>query len=121
MFKNKIFGLFVLSFVLVPPLVVLADDPTSRFINPGPIATGLGGPASGVAVDVEIWDSAGGGTMLGTESHSVDTDGSGTITNDTGFGDFELGRGTGGVNPTLFQNAAASPISRYFGCDAGRS
>ncbi len=111
--KHKIFALLVLFFVLLPTLVVLADDPTSMFINPGRISTGLGGPASGVAVVVEIWNSAVGGTMLGTEPHTVNTDGSGTITNDTGFGDFELGRGSGGVNPTFFQNAAASPISRY--------
>ncbi len=111
--KYKIFGLLVLPFVLVPALVVLADDPTSRHIDLGQISTGLGGPSSGVAVNVEAWDSAVGGTMLGTEPHSVDTDSSGTITNDNGFGDFELGRGSGGVDSTFFQNAAASPISRY--------
>lgn len=113
MVKHKISALLVLSFVLVPTVVLLADDPTSGFINPGPISTVIGGPASGAAVNAEIWNSAVNGTMLGTEPHIVDVDASGTITNDTGFGDFELGRGSGGVDATLFQNAAASPISRY--------
>src|SRR5215472_7432342 len=89
-------------FVLGMMSLVRADDPTSKFVSLAPIPSALTASSSGVAVQFEVWDQATAGTMIFSEAHTVDTDASANITNDTGFADLLLGRPTG-LNPANFQ------------------
>jgi len=84
--------LFVAALVLALGIAVRADDPTSKYVSLGPVATTLPPSSTGITVQFEIWDSATAGTFMSTQSHTVDTNAGGTITNDTGAVDLLLGR-----------------------------
>ena len=92
---------FLLLFVLLAALPLLADDPTSQYVSLSPIPCTLPPSSSALVVQFEVWDSATGGLQVSSETHNVDINGSSTITNDTGFSDLLLGR-PGGLNAGNF-------------------
>ena len=84
-----------------------ADDPTSRFLPLSPLLTSLPAGSSGLTVQFEVWDQATGGTMVFSETHTVDIDAGANITNDTGRTDLLLGRGiAGGLVPANFPSGS---------------
>src|SRR6266851_715586 len=106
--------LFVAALVLALGIAVRADDPTSKYVSLGPVATTLPPSSTGITVQFEIWDSATAGTVMSTQSHTVDTNAGGTITNDTGAVDLLLGR-PGGLSAADFPAGS----SRYLDVTQG--
>ena len=105
--KRRAFEVLTFTLALAFASPVLADDPTSQYLQVPALSSSLP-PSSIQPVAFEIWDQAVGGGFVSSEAHIVDTDDGSNITNDDGFSDLLLGR-PAGLDPNNFPNGS----SRY--------
>lgn len=114
--RNRTYWCLSLVLVFAGAGLLQADNPTSKYLPLSPISTSLPASSTGLAVQLQVWDSLTAGVMIFGESHTVDTDAFAYITNDTGLDDLLFGR-PGGLNPANFPAGS----SRYLDVTQGGS